>query len=519
MPDIPERIENATAQLETASQQAHDIANGDDTSTVTTDNGEVKTYAKSIADKEAEYDSAGVLVTTSQNVTDAQTAQAAAEAAQAAVEALDISTVVVANNGTAPNIAANPALNTIDPLTNASAITGGGRLNFENIIGSPVKPKGIDFTPYGWVTDVGYVAGSAAVATISGGYDCVNNQLAGSILGGGHNFLRYSVVGHSTIGGGSYNIIHGGYCVITGGTRNAIGDDVTGSIISGGQQNTIKGVNADFSTINGGDLNLIHGAERSFIGSGNNNVIQSLNGYNSILGGEDNRIGDNETTDQSFRSVIGGGGNNQIISSKRASIGGGEGNSIEAGADYSSILGGNGNTIEAGAIGAVVVGGENNTANSKYGLTHGLHAVNGVHGSHTHTGRRNAVDGDCQAISFAIGNITVDGTTGIYLATDGTLKYAALSDDTNWVGTMFITGREAATGDTYSCKVDFSIRRHGGTNTIQYESKTVMLNDFTLTTEPAIDLHASGLFRVLIKGEAAKTILWSGRVDVASVSG
>jgi hypothetical protein len=55
MPTVPERIETATDQLEGASQQAHDISNGDDQTDVPTDNGPVKSYAKSIRLKEEEF--------------------------------------------------------------------------------------------------------------------------------------------------------------------------------------------------------------------------------------------------------------------------------------------------------------------------------------------------------------------------------------------------------------------------------------------------------------------------------
>ena len=137
-------------------------------------------------------------------------------------------------------------------------ITAAGTAGFPNLIGSTGKPVASDFTPAAWVDDSGYVANSAEVSGILSGYDHVANCLAGTICGGGHNFLRYTIEGHSFIGGGSYNIIYGGRSFIGAGRRNSI---------SGG-------VGCNFNAICGGDDNEISGATLgSFIGSGLSNEV------------------------------------------------------------------------------------------------------------------------------------------------------------------------------------------------------------------------------------------------------
>ena len=70
-------------------------------------------------------------------------------------------------------------------------IGGGGQGSFPNLIGSTGKPVGSAYTPAGWSDDTGYVSGAADVALIGGGYDHIVNQLAGTIVGGGHNFIKY----------------------------------------------------------------------------------------------------------------------------------------------------------------------------------------------------------------------------------------------------------------------------------------------------------------------------------------
>lgn len=116
------------------------------------------------------------------------------------------------------NLENNSEDNAIESGCSTCVIGGGGTDSFPNLIGSTGKPVGTDFTPTGWANDIAYVSGTADVALIAGGYDHINNQLAGTIVGGGHNFIKYHSGGHSTIVGGSYNIIAGtGGSLVAGG--------------------------------------------------------------------------------------------------------------------------------------------------------------------------------------------------------------------------------------------------------------------------------------------------------------
>jgi len=133
----------------------------------------------------------------------------------------------------------------------------GGRSGWPNTIGTTGKPQGSEYSPSGWADDLDYVAGSASIATISGGYDNVVNQLAGTIAGGAHNFIKYNSVGHSIIGGGSYNLVSAGRAGIFSGQRNTVtGNGKVFSYIGGGEENSITG---SFSAIPGGRLNSVSG--------------------------------------------------------------------------------------------------------------------------------------------------------------------------------------------------------------------------------------------------------------------
>jgi len=154
----------------------------------------------------------------------------------------------ISNNGDADSFIVNSTDNVAEAGLARVVIAGGGLAGGPNRIGTTGAPTGSDFTPPAWAADSGYVAESANTSVISGGYDNVQNQLAGVIAGGGHNFMKYDAVAHSVIGGGSYNLIAAGRSVICGGRRNA----VTGSI--------------DFGSILGGDDNWVYGNYASILG-------------------------------------------------------------------------------------------------------------------------------------------------------------------------------------------------------------------------------------------------------------
>ena len=157
-----------------------------------------------------------------------------------------------------PIISANTAINYVDPEVHTSTISGGGYFGSEQRIGWPYDPD--------------YVAGAANVATISGGYDNINNQLAGTIAGGAHHRL-YAAGDHGTISGGSFNSIwSGSYSTIAGGGGGSDPQSIFGerSVISGGGGNRVTG---NLSAIAGGLRNEV-AAEGSSIGGGVENVVR-----------------------------------------------------------------------------------------------------------------------------------------------------------------------------------------------------------------------------------------------------
>jgi hypothetical protein len=167
------------------------------------------------------------------------------------------------------NYIVNSTYNTIDSDVTRCTICGGGASGFANKIGSPTKPAGTDYTPTGWADDTDYPAGAAGVATIAGGYDNIINQIAGTICGGGHNFIKYNPAGHSFIGGGSYNCISAGRSSIISGTNNSISGTGTYGTILCGLANSVIG---SYSGVLGGWTNTVNGTYSTVIGGNNNSI-------------------------------------------------------------------------------------------------------------------------------------------------------------------------------------------------------------------------------------------------------
>jgi hypothetical protein len=203
----------------------------------------------------------------------------------------------------------------------------------------------------------------------------------------------------ATIAGGTFNTIHGGVglvgpvgpavvaSTISGGTRNTIQTNASGSTIGGGSANTIQPA-ASGSTIGGGIANTIQGASvifpplpvqglsaNSTIGGGYQNTIQTNAPFSTISGGQSNSIQTN-----AYGSVIGGGSFNTIQGSLggifaqlsvNSAIGGGYRNTIHSNALFSIISGGLSNSIQIGAINSTIGGGGYNTNTGNFATVPG----------------------------------------------------------------------------------------------------------------------------------------------------
>ena len=142
----------------------------------------------------------------------------------------------------------------------------------------------------------------------------------------------FSDIGSSTIGGGTGNYIEGVVSTIGGGVKNKIIGDF--NLIPGGRANLIE--DHDFSA-----FNLYPQVAFCSILGGSNNSITGNVKYNNILGGQSNVMkNDNEFTEYSYSTILGGYQN--IVSGAYSNVFGGIFNIISG--DYNNLLG-SGNKI------------------------------------------------------------------------------------------------------------------------------------------------------------------------------
>jgi hypothetical protein len=266
------------------------------------------------------------------------------------------------------------------------AIAGGYNNNVESGESSIVGGTGnlID-------TNSNFSFNTLAFDTFSGGFSVVGGGFyntissGGSVIGGGF----YNVIdtnsssssvnffgqpfdgGFSVVGGGVTNTVSAGASFIGGGF-NSIQPSAQWSVIGGGEGNVIdtnsynpdvyieeegshlENLSGGFSIIGGGVENEIS-SDTSFIGGGNDNLIDTNSSGSVIAGGWENYIVDSQWC------AIGGGEANVHQDSYESFIGGGQGNSISA--YNAAIAGGGGNTIDTNGNGAFIGGGFHNYAN------------------------------------------------------------------------------------------------------------------------------------------------------------
>lgn len=397
-----------------------------------------------------------------------------------------------------------PSVNSFDSASASQTISGGGEAG-------TVSTRVLETGSGGSRNEIGahasYVASTADYATIGGGFDHRNDQLAGTINGGGHNLLNYQG-DHGTIGGGSQNAVTGAtdYGTIGGGTFNVIGASAS----------------ADASTIAGGHTNTITRGPDCVVAGGRNNDITSTGaaGGNTVGGGNDNNI----SGSAAYGTIVGGQGNS-ITATGNGSVVGGTAN---AAAGSGNILLGAGNASAAGANTATVLG-NSNTANSNYELVVGNNAasLSGMDGGITFTGDGNPsnfnADGDSQSFSFHQSCRTTDTSTVVYTANR---SYASgptvptMPLNSALLCRIMVVGKRAG---SLSCVAHTCVARIGrgasGTINIDSETWSEVEDDRTGGADPVIRSGVSTL-SIGVVGDSAGAVVyrWSARWDCVLVT-
>ncbi len=182
----------------------------------------------------------------------------------------DLTNLKLAYRHTNGTTGSEDAINTIIGYKDNNIVSGvrgshvqQGSKNNENIIGGVPDTVGVDAKN---VIDPNIT--NAHYAFI-GGYDNVNNALAGTLMG--YHCYISDLATHGAIYGGSYHkILDGDYAFIGGGTKNLIQNNEGGN----------------YGFLLGGNTNKLYGR------------------FGGVIGGMNNRIG-NETVNKDYSSVVG----------------------------------------------------------------------------------------------------------------------------------------------------------------------------------------------------------------------
>ncbi|QGH73276.1 MAG: cell adhesion-like domain protein [Podoviridae sp. ctKoA10] len=436
---------------------------------------------------------------------------------------------VESTGGLARNIVVSVGENTIDPATQGSGIFGVGWETFPNKIGAVAKPVGTDGTNAAeWDIDSGYASATlnnASVATISGGYDHINNQIAGTICGGGHNFIQYNSGGHSFIGGGSYNWIQAGRSTILAGTNNRINGQVHNTII-GGLTNKI--LNGSYQFILSGKDNVINTTDDTTSISnaiiGRNNSITGVSKDNILLGrfqtsdaneGCAALGGTGHDISGSLKSVAVGGNEIDMTTTQYCGAVGGD-NITMTGATYCFSGGGFGNTQTARS--SAMIAAEDCTDNGARGLFTGRMAegLGGIYQTVVGGRHPSYASGVKVQMMRVLQCETTTSATALNAPADQQI-IVGNSLYTTITGTCFVTARNVTDSKSAGYKVDFVAQWDGTSYFLNGAASDLAMtviyqNVSSNITAPTLAFSA-GALRVRFGGTASKTVHWSAVLD------
>lgn len=376
--------------------------------------------------------------------------------------------------------------NDVAPATRGATISGGGGIGQGNVIGGfthTAVPGNIEEN----VIDPSVT--NAHYAVIAGGYNSVNNALAG-VLTGFHCVIEKEAT-HGTISGGSvHKILDGDYSTISGGTGHTI------DVKDGGA----------YATIAGGHTNKITGKMASIGGGWKNDAAGELS---SISGGQLNKI-----ESSAYAGNISGGHRN-TVSGNQALIAGGQQN-VASGS--SSVVIGGRNNVASGQD-SLILGGGYNEAEGKSTILKGSYARGINEGQEiTGLGTFSGGYGEAQLGKIGLRTETTDGTTKA-LGINGTSF--GINIDPNVAFNFKIMIVAKSSGDAKAWKIEGLIMRKGSSNAqlVGTPEVTVISNTEGAETWNATVLEGATTLNTRVTGQAGKNIKWVASVETVEVLG
>jgi len=261
---------------------------------------------------------------------------------------------------------------------------------------------------------------------------------------------------------------------------------------------------AYYGTISGGSGHIVGGASATVSGGSTNTAT----GNNSVVsGGNTNQATGSAATVSGGSTNTASGGNSTVVG----------GNSNTASGLSSIVMGGQSNA--ATGLGASVPGGRSDYAQGDYSSARGYGSVATEYGQDVHASAFFAAPGDAQSSSVQLFRQTTDAT-----ASDLRINNASppqCPENTTWiVRAMVVARRTDATGDNAAWTIVGAYKRDvGGTGawvgtpTVTSVGASAGAATWTVTTGS----YSVGNPRIIVTGEAAKTIRWVCKFEVVQV--
>lgn len=304
--------------------------------------------------------------------------------------------------------------------------------------------------------------------------------------------------------GGYDNVVNGWACIVTG-FHVKVGVNANHITVAGGSIHTVADSTA-YGTIGGGTSNQV---------SGNNPTVAGGNANQATANGA--TVGGGQTNIASGSTSTIAGGTTNTANNSSATISGGSTNTASG---NSASIGG-GLTNSATATGATVPGGRDNVASGNYSLATGRQAVATESGMHAHAQAAFATAGDAQVNRWCLKKQTTDATASNLEADTGAPP--VIPENTTWAFSALIVARRTdVDGDNAAFKVEGCFKRDAGSTAAMVGTPTVTAlgasagaATWTVTTGS----FTAGTLRLIVTGEAAKTIRWVCELRASQASG
>lgn len=282
-------------------------------------------------------------------------------------------------------------------------------------------------------------------------------------------------------------VASGTQSVLVGGANNTVSG--AAAVVIGGQGNTASG---GYATISGGDVNTAGPGSSATIAGGDHNTV-SCSYWGTVSGGTTN------TASGYYGSLVAGGNGNT------------------ASANYSAVSGGQGNL--ASGAGSIVLAGRNNTASGYYAQASGRYSKADKYGQSAQASGQFSAQGDAQTSRLVLRKQTTNATQAA-LALNGSTTQIDLDEDATYFLEAHVVARRT---DADNESAAYVIRWCVDRNTAG-AAALVGAIDYDLTIEDTaawacvVDVNGNNT-RILVTGEAGKTIRWVATVFMTEVHG